>query len=445
MKTAESKIKLGKKLELEGKLDEAIQEYKKALEIDPKCTKYYSQLANLLQNMGQQDELISCYRNAIAQGVASPQFYVKLGDIFRQRKQIEEALSSYLKAIELDPTFSQPYHKLLKHPFPKKQVCIDRALQVCQNIFANYPKKLDLPIASYLAMASLLTARGSLEEAISYYKQAGYKKYINKRSKEIVENSWQHNAQLTEPHFMIIGVGKCGTTSLSNYMDKHPQIILSIQKEIRFFDNLTVFKHELGKNWYLAHFPPIASDKNLLTGEATPWYFSNSHVPARIYHLFPNVKTILIFRNPVDRALSHYHSYVVAGIESRSFEEVVRSEIKILKDIADPTERTKSWNPEKSCIATGIYIGFLEKWMSVFPKENFLILNHEDLKNNPEMVMNQIFDFLGVSSYKMTNYKKHNARSYSPMNDDARLILSEFYKPHNQKLEEFLDTKLNWR
>ncbi|MEH7322822.1 sulfotransferase domain-containing protein, partial [Cytobacillus firmus] len=69
------------------------------------------------------------------------------------------------------------------------------------------------------------------------------------------------------PHFLIIGAQKCGTTSLYNYLIQHPNIISAKHKEIHFFD----YNYNKGSNWYINQFPLLPSNKDIITGEATPY------------------------------------------------------------------------------------------------------------------------------------------------------------------------------
>ena len=108
------------------------------------------------------------------------------------------------------------------------------------------------------------------------------------------------------PAFLIIGVQKGGTTSLYNYLIQHPHIAPALEKELRFFD----YKFHKGLAWYQAHFPLIAYarfvqqvyQRALITGEASPNYLFDPRAPQRVAHTLPDVKLIVLLRNPVARA-----------------------------------------------------------------------------------------------------------------------------------------------
>ena len=90
--------------------------------------------------------------------------------------------------------------------------------------------------------------------------------------------------------FLIIGAQRSGTTSLYNYLIKHPKILSATKKEIHFFDRY--FKK--GFNWYESHFLP--KKKGYLRGEATPYYLYHPLSSERIFKVFPDVKLIIILR-----------------------------------------------------------------------------------------------------------------------------------------------------
>ena len=122
---------------------------------------------------------------------------------------------------------------------------------------------------------------------------------------------------MTKPNFLIIGAQRCGTTSLYNYLIQHPQIVPSSKKEVHFFD----LNFHLGQSWYEKHFPEVSD--NILTGEASPYYIFHPLCPKRIFDYDPSVKLIVILRNPIDRAYSHYRHIVRLGHEPLKFEDAL--------------------------------------------------------------------------------------------------------------------------
>lgn len=92
----------------------------------------------------------------------------------------------------------------------------------------------------------------------------------------------------------------------------------------------------------------------------------------------------------------------------------------------------------------GIYIDNISKWMNIFPKNQFLILKSEDLFRDPVTTVNQVFQFLQVEQYQLKEYKIKNKGTYRPISKSMRSALSDYFRPLNQQLEEYLGMKFNW-
>jgi hypothetical protein len=237
---------------------------------------------------------------------------------------------------------------------------------------------------------------------------------------------------------------KGGTTSLYEYLIQNLQIIPSLQKEIDFFN----YQFNLGLDWYNAHFFPVPSSGQFLTGEASPTYLLDLKTAQRVFDHFPQVKLLIILRNPVDRAISQYYDHFYwLGREKRSLPEAIHSEIEVLNALDAPTKieiYSPFWKTQKGHLWRGLYVYFIEKWMQIFPREQFLILRSEDLYTHPQETMQQVFQFLEISPDKLSNYQRYTAGSYSQVPQEIREQLSAFFKPHNQRLEAFLNRKFNW-
>ncbi|MGF1494831.1 MAG: sulfotransferase domain-containing protein [Microcoleaceae cyanobacterium] len=208
-----------------------------------------------------------------------------------------------------------------------------------------------------------------------------------------------------------------------------------------------VWQSAYGLEWYLSHFPRIDSEQTLITGEASPSYILDFKVAQQLREAFPNIKLLVILRNPIDRAFSQYHNYKRwINFESRTLEQAIADEQEILKQIDNVTLAGKTfWETQEGYLVRGMYVYFLEQWMSIFPREQFLILKSEDLYADPQVIMNQVFRFLGLPEYSSDRYLKYASGSYAPISVELRQELQNFFQPHNQRLEEFLGYQLNWQ
>ena len=126
------------------------------------------------------------------------------------------------------------------------------------------------------------------------------------------------------PNFMCIGAAKSGTTSLYDILKQHSDIFLPSFKEPHFFDIPSVYQN--GIEWYeKTYFQSVKNEKCI--GDFSPTYLFDEHAPERILNdLGDNVKFIIILRNPVDRAYSHYLHSKRDEHENLSFKDALSLE-----------------------------------------------------------------------------------------------------------------------
>ncbi len=254
------------------------------------------------------------------------------------------------------------------------------------------------------------------------------------------------------PDFLIIGAGKCGTTSLYDYLVQHPCIYHPLWKEVHYFD--THYKY--GINWYRSHFPTIfqkfcvikLKGNNFITGEASPYYLFHPLAAERVANIIPKVKLIIILRNPIERAYSQYHHEVRNNNEPLSFEEAIKNEEKRLEGKKEKILKEKNYNsinfPTYSYLLRGIYIDQIHEWIKYFPRHQFLILRTEDFDKDAQSVVNKVFQFLGLSSYNKKNFVRHNVGKYSQINSQTREFLKDYFKPYNEQLNKFIGNNFGW-
>lgn len=247
------------------------------------------------------------------------------------------------------------------------------------------------------------------------------------------------------PNFIIIGAKRCGTTSLYHHLGEHPCIIRAKRDNVGFFNN----NFELGLNYYKSFFPSIWSknriiskEKYFMTFDVTTGYLLNPIVATNISETIPDVKLILIVRNPVDRAYSEYNLIT----NQKSFEELISDEINktdrgnnnTLGNVIDFTKN------ESFLLRKGMYAKQLFPWFKIFPKDQFLILSAEDYAVTPQKVYNDIFKFLGLPQYQITNMQKVNKGSYAQMNTPTRELLVNYFRRYNDDFFKLIGKSFDW-
>lgn len=253
------------------------------------------------------------------------------------------------------------------------------------------------------------------------------------------------------PDFLILGVQKAGTTTLYNNLVRHHHVHQADIKEVHYFDT----NWERGENWYRAHFA-LKNEKNKalkngvpwLTGEGSPYYIFHPLAPGRVKKVCPNARMIIILRNPVDRAYSHYHHEKRKGREPLTFEEALADEDSRLLGEADRIMSggvsTSFAHQHYSYKTRGYYVDQLEKWFAQFPREQFLIIENSELSRNLQSTFDQVCTFLGIDPVEIEQPRIKNVGSYEPMNPETRSQLVEHFAPYNQKLYALLGTDYGW-
>jgi len=240
------------------------------------------------------------------------------------------------------------------------------------------------------------------------------------------------------PDFIIIGCQRCGTSSLYNYITNHSKVEPASRKEIHFFDN----KYHKGIDWYKKQFPD-----NAITGEASPYYIIHPHVPRRILKTNPHVKIIILLRNPVDRAYSHYHHGFRRGAEKSSFQDAIKQEPQRIEGELEKMYDDESYYSYAyqhfTYLERGKYVKQLEKWFKYFNNDQILIIKSESLFEDTNNTMEIIFKFLDLPNEKM-EYKIFNLGNATPMDTKFRKELSEFFVPYNEELYSNLGRNFEW-
>ncbi len=410
----------------------AIILYNIALQLKVNDQEITNQLQKTLDKQAKLEQEVEICRRAIQKKPKSSKLYYDLGIALTRQEEWEQASMAFLKAIKLKPETNWSYSRFWNY---LKQ---SDKLQEVVNFYRRILQKKPDSIFCNLNLGEVLTEQGKIDAAITSYQTACYQQTL-KSHPDFVSKYW-HQKQVASPNFIIIGTGKSGTTSLYNYLTQHPQVLPAIKKEIYFWSRY----FDKGIDWYLSHFPPIPQETKLLTGEATPTYINSWHTPERLFSIFPKIKLIVILRNPVDRAVSHYYHEVRLKMENKSLSAVIYEQLERLKKIPTSALEEAYWNHISYYVSYGVYVEFLKKWMTIFPREQFLILSSEDFYQEPQITMENVFKFLDLPKHQLQDYQKLNSGSYPNIPPSIYSTLSDYFQPYNQKLEEYLGMKFNW-
>lgn len=188
--------------------------------------------------------------------------------------------------------------------------------------------------------------------------------------------------------FVIAGAQKGGTTALFDYLGDYPDIALPDEKELHFFDDEN---HDWAKPDYAAYHDRFTDPAGRPCGEATPIYVYWPSSLERIATYNPAMKVIVVLRDPVQRAWSHWRMEYARGVETHPFAWCVREGRQRLFD-AEPWGHHR----EFSYVERGFYGEQLERLYRLFPRRQVLVLTSDALRANPASSLAEVRAFLDL-------------------------------------------------
>jgi hypothetical protein len=219
--------------------------------------------------------------------------------------------------------------------------------------------------------------------------------------------------------FFIVGAPKAGTTSLYHYLNEHPQVEMSSQKEPDYFSDKAIHEQGMyyGKNRVdtLDKYESLFVQKeSVVYGEASVSYLFYDNVAEDIKKYNPKAKIIIMLRNPIERAFSHYLMDYRLGLISDSFENI----------IARKSKHKNAHLFYQQYIEVSQYVKQIQRYLDFFEKENILFIDYEDFKKNVSKTVDQVYNFLNISAEFAADINtKHNAFTM-PKNKVIRFIYS---------------------
>jgi hypothetical protein len=214
------------------------------------------------------------------------------------------------------------------------------------------------------------------------------------------------------PEYYILGVEKCGTSTLYEYIIQHPKINPGRTKESFYFDK----NFDQSENWYKGFFPK----KDSVDG--TPTYYRDIETLRRM----PNDKKyVVILREPIARIESAWNMNLIKNWDKRDWKKIWTDECYI--------------NFEQGYIHQSKYSERLKDVFHVFGRENVHVMFLEELKINPYLEMDKLFRAWGLDRCKIDEIKPVNPGTYKQHIEQWDLPkLRALFNSENKKLEELL-------
>jgi hypothetical protein len=254
------------------------------------------------------------------------------------------------------------------------------------------------------------------------------------------------------PDLLVIGAQRGGTSSLYRYLGGHPQVEPSIRKETEYFSR----RYAKGEVWYRGHFPLRRTG---LTFEATPDYLFHPRAAERAAATVPDARIVVLLREPVERAVSHWQHMTRLGFETGSFSEALAAESALVDGAFDDVAagRTIDEGPllRYSYRLRGCYDEQLARWFEHYPREQVLVLRSEELFADPAASVSELERFAGLAPGRHIAFRNWSAPSAADRSTiptptvnagdrDALDELRTFFEPHNRCLADLLEVEPWW-
>ncbi len=259
------------------------------------------------------------------------------------------------------------------------------------------------------------------------------------------------------PDHLIIGAKRGGTSSAYTYLQQHPRVAPAFPSVQRFKGTYYFDKaYEQGEDWYRSHFPTrtarrvraIGAGGPVVVGEACPYHLVHPLAPVRVGAVMPGCRLLVLLRDPVARAWSHYKANVRAGIEPLPFDEAIAAEPERL---AGEAERLASGEVMVSLaherygyVDQSSYLPALRRWLRVFPREQLWIGVSEDMYADPQSAVDAMVGFLGLPPHPLTDTRQYNPSPPKEMSTATRDRLRERLHDHDGALAELVGRPLPW-
>jgi len=246
------------------------------------------------------------------------------------------------------------------------------------------------------------------------------------------------------PDFLIIGAQKAGTTSLYNCLKQHPAVLPARKKEIHYFSQF----YRKGLPWYLEHFPQ--REDHQLSGEASPFYLFHPQSARRIAETYPDIKIVIILRDPVERAISHYDQQHRRGHEKlpmlQAFLEEPHRIAKVWEKVLRDEQTSVSKLQQCSYLKRGEYLAQLQCYETYFPAKQIHLMESREFFDHPLPSLSKLYTFLQIDpGFVPKDLWPRKPGHYTETDSTVLDFLRAHFRSHNEALFDHLGKRFNWQ
>jgi tetratricopeptide (TPR) repeat protein len=415
-----------------GRYPEAEASLGQAIERKPSAWWSYNALGELMLLQGRWPEAEHLFRKTLALNNAEPWAYYHLYEAEHVRLGREAALDNWLDAILAAPQMPA-LHLNSGMVWVEQGDYTAEHIEKLTRIAQRYPRSPDV----LFLMGCLLSKRGEGSAATRYLARYMAQSWEQQSSGKInVQPTAKPTAPepVKDPEFLIIGTSKSGSSALYDYLVDHPLVCPAVVKEVNFWTTYFNF----GFEWYRACFMPIPASAAHISGEGSIRSLWHQQTPQRVASFRPDMKLLLILREPVARAYSEYHMRKRLGEDLPPWETLVAQALDVLPHCPLETDDLPERYDMNNVLLNGAVLPFLKRWRKYFPAKQFLVLRSEDLARDVTGTVNLAYTFLGLPPHRLSATARVNVGSYPPLAHELERRLRLWYQPHQGALSEFL-------
>jgi hypothetical protein len=279
------------------------------------------------------------------------------------------------------------------------------------------------------------------------------------RLEELIQDVTLAAGRLTErwrtlPNLLVAGGQRCGTTSMYRALTQHPAVLKAVlHKGVHYFDT----NYDKGMSWYRAHFPLEATVRRVagrtstipVILESSPYYGFHPLAGERIAKDLPDVRLLVLLRDPVERAYSAHAHELARGYETEPFERALELEQSRLAGeeerlIADPSY-VSHCHQHNGYLTRGHYVELLQRLESCVGRDRIHVVDSHRFFESPHEVYDGVLEFLRLPRAGYPVFDQHNARPRSPMSPALRERLDAHFLPWDEQLADWLGWTPSWR
>jgi hypothetical protein len=242
-------------------------------------------------------------------------------------------------------------------------------------------------------------------------------------------------AESLQPSFLILGPHKTATSSLYAMLVQHPRVIPAPRKELQFWGTIEGRPPEA----YDAYFPALDRSAGFITGEASPSYLPLQEAAADVAARFPETKVIVMRRDPVARAFSHFQMLNRLQFERRGFDEAIDLEIRRIGP-TPPLRRDDVPDLHAPYLLGSCILPHLRMWVDAVGPERVMVIDSAHFANDRQGTLDALATYLGLEPAPLRDETDRNVGQYSAISPDSEARLREWLAPHEAALDEFLAT-----